>query len=228
MSKSNAAETSFLSLVYNATPWANIADNAASAPITQVFVSLHTGDPGEAGTQATNEAAYTGYARLGVNRNAGGWTVSGNQVTNTGTAAFAPCTGGTASVTHFATGVASTGATTIIHKGALGPLTGLFGYTVTTDDTLTVPGSSFAVDDRVSVAAFEGAQQTPGAGLVVGTVYFVRSATGENITLSLTSGGATVDVTGTGSGILQRHQVLVVSAGITPTFNAGQIQITEG
>ncbi len=41
-----------------------IADNAATSPITNLYVSLHTGDPGEAGDQTTSEAAYTSYARV--------------------------------------------------------------------------------------------------------------------------------------------------------------------
>ena len=66
MSKSNAYETDLLGLLFNGTAIANIADNAASAPLTDLFVALHTADPGEAGNQGTNEANYTGYNRVTV------------------------------------------------------------------------------------------------------------------------------------------------------------------
>lgn len=228
MSKSNASENALLLLIYNAVPWANMADNAAASPRTQLHVALHSADPGEAGDQTTNEIAYTGYGRVAVNRNAGGFTVTGNQVSNTGTVTFGACTGGTAVAAFFSVGQVASGASQIIHRGPIGPLTGIFGFSAATSDTLTVPGSTFAVDDRVSILQLEGVQQSPGAGLTPGTLYFVRSVTGESITLSLTSGGATIDVTGTGAGILQRHAVLNISAGITPTFAGGQLQVIEG
>ena len=39
-------EQDILKLVFNATAWANYADNAASSPQTNVAVALHTADPG--------------------------------------------------------------------------------------------------------------------------------------------------------------------------------------
>ena len=57
MSKSNALETALLELVFKATTFDGIAENDTSSPNTNLYVSLHTADPGEAGTQATNEAA---------------------------------------------------------------------------------------------------------------------------------------------------------------------------
>lgn len=52
--------------------------NALEADVVK-YVSLHTGDPGEAGDQTTNEATYAGYARVAVARDSGGWTVTGSQ-----------------------------------------------------------------------------------------------------------------------------------------------------
>jgi hypothetical protein len=119
MSKSNALETALLQLVFNATTFDGIAENDTTSPNTALFVSLHTADPGEAGTQATNETSYTSYARVSVNRNSGGWTVSGNTVTNTALIQFPQCTGGTATITHVGVGLASSGSTTLLYKGAL-------------------------------------------------------------------------------------------------------------
>ncbi len=123
MSKSNAFETAFLLLVLNNTDIANIGDATGlrgSTVAGSLFVSLHTADPGEAGTQATNETTYTSYARVAVARTAGGWTVAGNAASNTATVTFPTCTAGAAQlVTHFAIGVASAGATVVLFKGAL-------------------------------------------------------------------------------------------------------------
>lgn len=119
MSASNSAETSILGLIFNATAWADLAENDTSSPATSLYVSLHTGDPGEGGSQTTSECAYTSYARVGVTRNAGGWTVSGASVTNTAAVTFPQATGGSETATHFGIGVASAGAGVLLFSGAL-------------------------------------------------------------------------------------------------------------
>lgn len=119
MSKSNALENALLLLVFNGTTFDGIAENDSTSPNTVLYVSLHTADPGEAGTQATNEAAYTSYARVAVNRNSGGWTVSGNTVTNTALVQFPQCTGSSETITHVGVGLGSSGTTTLLYKGAL-------------------------------------------------------------------------------------------------------------
>ena len=68
MSKSNTFETELLALIFNATAIADLAENDATAPLTNLYVALHTADPGEAGVQNTSETAYTGYARVAVAR----------------------------------------------------------------------------------------------------------------------------------------------------------------
>jgi hypothetical protein len=54
MSISNTTENAILNLIFNATAWANYADNAASSPQTNIGVSLHTADPGDAGDATTS------------------------------------------------------------------------------------------------------------------------------------------------------------------------------
>jgi len=107
MSLGNTAENSLLLLIFNATAFANIADNTATSPETNLGVALHTGDPGEAGTQLTNEAAYTSYARVDVARTGGGWTVTDNSVSPAANIDFPAATGGSETETHFSVGKAS-------------------------------------------------------------------------------------------------------------------------
>lgn len=121
MSKGNTFENDWLKLIFNATAIANIADNAASSPLTNLFVSLHTADPGEAGDQTTSETAYTSYARVSVARTSGGWTVTDNSVSPVAAITFPQCTGGTATITHFAVGTATSGAGKILYKGTVTP-----------------------------------------------------------------------------------------------------------
>lgn len=122
MSLTNAAETALLTLLFNNTDWANIGDAAGlqnSATAGSFYVSLHTADPTETGTQTSSEATYTGYARVAVARSGAGWTVSGNNVSNAAAVTFGACTAGSSSVTHFGIGTDSTGAGNLILKGAL-------------------------------------------------------------------------------------------------------------
>jgi hypothetical protein len=127
MSKGDTFEADLLKLIFNATPIANLADNAASSPLTQLFVALHTADPNatpETGLQNTSEATYTSYARVAVNRNTGGWTVSGTNPTVASPVAaitFPAGTGGGGTVTHFSVGVALSGATKLLYSGTVTP-----------------------------------------------------------------------------------------------------------
>jgi hypothetical protein len=119
MSKGNTFETDLLALIFNATAIANLADNAASSPLTNLYVSLHTSDPGEAGDQTTNEATYTSYARVAVARTSGSWTVSGASATNAAGVTFPQSTGGSNTITHVGVGTAASGAGKLLYKGAL-------------------------------------------------------------------------------------------------------------
>ena len=110
MSKSNTLENQVVALIFNGTalPWAN----------ANLFVALHTADPGEAGTQPTSEAAYTGYARVAIARGAG-FTVAGDTVSNAATVQFAECTAGSATITHFTVGTAASGAGSVLYRGTM-------------------------------------------------------------------------------------------------------------
>lgn len=121
MSKGDTFENDWLKLIFQATAIANIADNAATSPLTNLYVSLHTADPADAGNQTTSETAYTSYARVAVARTSGGWTVTGNSVSPTANIDFPACTGGTATITHFGIGTASSGTGKLLYSGTVSP-----------------------------------------------------------------------------------------------------------
>jgi len=107
VSKSNAFETDLLKLLFNATALQNLARDAA-VPDT-LYVSLHTADPGEGGTQATSETAYTGYARVNVVRTAGAWSVASGSASPVANIDFGECTAlPGAAITHFGIGTNAT------------------------------------------------------------------------------------------------------------------------
>ncbi|UOF80559.1 hypothetical protein [Caudoviricetes sp.] len=122
MSKSNTFENDILKLIFNNVDIADIGDAGGlqnSAAAGNLYIALHTSDPGEAGNASTNESAYTSYARVAVARDAGGWTVSGNSATNAALIQFPECTGGSETITHVSITTASSGTSKILYSGAL-------------------------------------------------------------------------------------------------------------
>lgn len=122
MSKGNTFENELLLHIFNNSDIANIGDATGlrgSTTAGSLYVSLHTANPDETGNQTTSECAYGSYARVAVARTVGGWTVSGNAVSNAALIQFPQCTSGSETVTHFAVGTASSSTGKILYKGAL-------------------------------------------------------------------------------------------------------------
>lgn len=122
MSFSNSIETSLLQHLFQNAAIANVGDASGlqpSATAGSFYVRLHTADPGEAGTGDTSEATYTGYAPVAVARSAGGWTVSGNQVSNAATVQFGECTAGSNTITHASICLGSGAGAVILVRAAL-------------------------------------------------------------------------------------------------------------
>lgn len=122
MSATNAFETSILGLILNNANIANIGDATGlrgSSTAGSLYISLHTGDPGETGDQTTSEATYTSYARVAIARSGSAWTVSGNNASNAAAVTFPEAASGTNAITHFGIGTDSSGAGNLLFKGAL-------------------------------------------------------------------------------------------------------------
>jgi hypothetical protein len=120
MSMGNTTENDIMKLYFNATAIADYAENDTTSPHTDIAVSLHTADPGEAGTLSTNETSYTNYARVSVARTSGGWTVTNNSVSPVANISFAQ-SGSSATITHFATGKTGGGAAVLHFSGTVTP-----------------------------------------------------------------------------------------------------------
>jgi hypothetical protein len=120
MPKSTDTCNKVLNLMYRAAAWANVADNAASAPLTNVYVALHTGTLTAAtNSQAENEVAYTNYARQPVARSTG-WSAGSGGSTNNAALLQFPQSGATgATLAAVSTGTTVSGATAVWHYGTL-------------------------------------------------------------------------------------------------------------
>ena len=124
MTKSNAMENNLLQLIFQAVTFNDIAQNDASAPLTNIMVSLHTADPGEAATQTTNEiptGSYGAYIRVAVARTTAGWKVTTNVASPVANISFAQSTSGTGTVTHFGLGHTTSGAGAMLYSGTVTP-----------------------------------------------------------------------------------------------------------
>jgi hypothetical protein len=122
MSKTNSMENGMLLLYFNNTAQANIGDASGLQPsgaAGSLYVSLHTGDPGEAGDQTTSEATYTSYARVAVARSGAGWTVTANTVDNAAAVTFPASTGTDNTITYFGVGTAATSTGVLLYSGVL-------------------------------------------------------------------------------------------------------------
>lgn len=84
MSKSDPFEYELLRNVFNGTAITNLA---ATAGTTQLWMGLHTADPGEAGSTAA-EGGYAQYARTATQRSTSGWAVTSG--TSAATASASP------------------------------------------------------------------------------------------------------------------------------------------
>lgn len=120
--KSTIYSGQLLALLFNATTIPNIAVNATASPLTNIYVSLLTGDPTAAGTQTTNEVTYTGYARVAVARTTGGWIVTGASVSPVANIVFGtPTAAAGATANWWAVGTAATGAGQLLYSGPIAP-----------------------------------------------------------------------------------------------------------
>lgn len=225
-SLSGSTGANFLKLLFQAVNWANIADNTATSPATNLYVSLHNADPGDNGSQNTNETAYTNYTRIAVARTSAGWTVTGTApavVSNAAAINFPQCgtTGDT--LTHWGVGLASSGAGTLEASGPIGAGPALeFTCTAASPGVLTIPNSGFSVNDRVSL--YPTPTATLPSGITEGQVYYVGTVSGVVVTLSSTAAnGNPVNTSSAGSGVIIKQAPLVVSANVTPSFAIGSL-----
>lgn len=133
MPASTYMRSAMLNLFLQGDPIADIAENDTSSPLTDLWIALHTADPGVGGTQQSSEASYGGYARQSLPRSAGGFPIAGNVASFGSQVDFPNCTDGTVqTITHFSIGVAGSGPTPILFYGTVAP-------NIPVSSTLTAP-----------------------------------------------------------------------------------------
>ena len=125
MPKATTFCNEILDLILRAVAIATLAQNNGTSPATLLYFSLHTADPGTAGSQLTNEMSYTGYARASINRSTSATNfgaASGGVAALSGNVDFVISSGGTGgTVTHVGLGTGSTGAGKMLYTGSASP-----------------------------------------------------------------------------------------------------------
>jgi hypothetical protein len=229
--KTSSYAGQLLGLYLNATPIASVADNTATTPLTNTYVSLHSADPGAAGNQGTNEISYTGYARVAVVRSNSSpqWTITSNQAVNAALIQFAKSTGVADSATALFAGIgdASSGAGVLRYSGPLATLLGP-GTAETADNTVRFGNNaltSVVVGQKIIFISSPNGV-TPG-GVVAGTIYYVKTVSGDQLTLSATSGGATLTISSDGAGYWAIMSPLQITQNVQPQVSASGLVITE-
>ena len=120
MSATNVFENGLLSLIFENANYANVGDVTGlrgSSTAGVFWISLHTADPGETGTQTTSETAYTSYARVSVARSTAGWSVASGVADNDAAITFAQCGVTGATITNVGIGSDTSGAGNLFLKG---------------------------------------------------------------------------------------------------------------
>ena len=122
MSATNVFENGLLSLIFENANYANVGDATGLRGSTTAgvfYISIHTANPNETGSQNTTEAAYGSYARQSVARSTTGWTVASGNADNDSAINFPQASSGSETETHFGVGSDSSAAGNLFLWGAL-------------------------------------------------------------------------------------------------------------
>jgi hypothetical protein len=142
--------------------------------------------------------------------------------TNAGTTAGA----GTETELFWGLWTASSGGT-FLYGGVLGANAGSF--TGLNGGILTIPAAILTTAGIVvgsQVVCYARPGDVLPAGITAGTVYFVKTISTNQVTLSATSGGAAITLTADGDGYMMKVTPILVSTGVTPSLTTG-LTITE-
>jgi hypothetical protein len=130
--KTTAGATATLTIILNNFAWTGVGDAGGILPSAadgNIYLSLHSADPGVGGNQTTNELSYTGYARIPVSRDGTQWTIAAGSASNAADLLGALCTAGSGVATFVGIGTDAVGAGNLLYRGTI--LIPVAGLTIT-------------------------------------------------------------------------------------------------
>lgn len=230
--ESNTTKYNRYRLIYNAIPYPNMADNAASSPLSDLFLGLHTAWPGRSGNQSTNESTYGNYSRVSIPRSSSGFMVASDGAVTFATARSFPASSASGNNQYcpfFAIGTAASGTGEILAMGYI-PKSGTTAMpctVATTGNLVTAPAHGAVADDRVCFFRV-GNSALPG-GITEGNIYWVRSGyTADTLTISSTQGGSAIPISSAGVAILSVLDTsFQIGNNYTPTLKAETTILTD-
>lgn len=188
---------------------------------THIYVGLSTTDLLHDGSGLTEvSTSGTSYTRV----IADSWTISGNQVSNAAAITFAQASGPWGTPIQWFASDAATAGNLLARGPIIYPSTLVPFVAQASNNDLYVPSNPFSNGQNVR---FYG--QTLPTGVSGNTSYFVISVSADTFQISLTSGGAAVDITADGHGFVGQDFSQPVVLNNTVSFAIGQlVGIMEG
>lgn len=185
------------------------------------YAALYSAAPSDAG--GGTEIAVGAYARVAISPVAGSWSApAGAGTSNVAAITFPQATAAYPEVVAAGLLDASTAGNLLFWNwltvaGAVWAFTAL-----ASTDIITAYGHTLANGDRVVLKQVASALPT---GLSADTVYYVVSSATDTFQLSLTSGGAAINFTTNGAGVVYKLNPRTIQLGDTPRFNATDFSI---
>jgi hypothetical protein len=200
----------------------HVLGNAAYTAPATTHIALFTVAPTDTG--GGTEVTGGSYARVAFTNNATNWPAASSGLKQNGVAInFAQASADWGTVVAFGIFDASTSGN-LLYWGWLGTDDGHV-FTATTADVFTSPSHGFINTDQVRVYAVPGS--TLPTGISAGTTYFVITVSGDTFSLSLTSGGAAIDITVAGAGLIAKITAKPILNGDTASFAINALQVRE-
>lgn len=195
--------------------------NVSYTPPATVYLGLYSVKPALDGTGGTElvTGSSPGYARVAVSFNA--WA-NGNS-DNSAQVDFPANSGGSNWVEAVAWGIfdASSAGNLLNTDFFIAPNTRTPFTAVASTDIFTAFGQSLANGDKVVLKATAGLP----TGVSADTIYFIVGVSGQTFQLSLTSGGAAINITTDGDGEIMKVVTHVVAPAGNLKINAGDLDI---
>jgi len=190
-----------------------------------VYVALFTDPPADDGTGGTEVTiGVGGYVRVAVTNNITNWPASsGGQKKNGTEIAFPQATGSWGVIMAFGIYDASSGGN-LLHWGLLIDVEYVFTALAATD-VFTAPGHTFIADNQVRLESVPGLSIP--TGVAVETTYYVVGISGDTFNLATTAGGAAINITANGGGLIGKHKHVTVGIGDVARFNPNDLVIEE-
>lgn len=193
----------------------------AVSTLTNVYVALFD--------SAGAELSGSGYARKTVAANQTNWPAAASRTIANGVVIdFDPASGtpGTWSDIYRAKLMDASSSGNVLYQGFLGSDRGKAFTAIDAGDVITVPGHALVVNDRAVILAID--DSTLPTGLTDELLVYIKTVSGNDVTVSLTEGGAAIDVTAAGSGLIKK---VTPKTGITaPDFvriGIGELSLKE-